>query len=244
MRTLYINNFFTNIYFNLAAEEFLLKNHSEPIFMLWQNTPSVVLGKHQCVDMEVNMDFAKEKSICVARRYSGGGTVYHDLGNLNLTFIENTKAPDFGKYTRQILQFLNSIGIRAQPDSRLGINIDEFKISGSAQCIYKTRVMYHCTLLYNTDLDVLRASLAGSGSCRGTSGKFAVPSVKSPVANVITYLDAPSSVQDFRKRVFEFFLHADIHGQVYDLGSDEIADIEQLQKEKYATSRWIFDRAF
>ena len=104
--------------------------------------------------------------------------------------------------------------------------------------------MYHCTLLYNTDLDVLRASLAGSGLCRGTSGRFAIPSVKSPVANVITYLDAPSSVQDFRKRVFEFFLHADIHGQVYDLGSDEIADIEQLQKEKYATSRWIFDRAF
>lgn len=190
------------------------------------------------------MDFAREKSIRVARRYSGGGTVYHDFGNLNLTFMENTKAPDFGKYTRQILQFLNSIGVRAQADARLGININQFKISGSAQCIYKTRVMYHCTLLYNTDLDVLRASLAGSGSCRGTSGKFAVPSVKSPVTNLSKYLDIPLSIQEFREQVFEFFLHSDIQREVYDLSLDEIADIKQLRNEKYATSRWIFDRAF
>lgn len=114
MNTLIIDNPFTDIYFNLAAEEFLLKNRPENILMLWQNTPSVVLGKHQRVETEINLTYVKDKQIRIARRYSGGGTVYHDLGNLNLTFIENTNVPDFEKYTRKTLEFLNSIGVQAQ----------------------------------------------------------------------------------------------------------------------------------
>ena len=116
MNTLIIDNPFTDIYFNLAAEEFLLKNRPENILMLWQNTPSVFLGKHQRVETEINLTYVKDKQIRIARRYSGGGTVYHDMGNLNLTFIENTNVPDFEKYTRKTLEFLNSIGVQAQKD--------------------------------------------------------------------------------------------------------------------------------
>lgn len=244
MDTLYINNPFTDIYFNLAAEEFLLKNHTENILMLWQNTPSVILGKNQNAASEIDLNFVKEKKISIARRYSGGGTVYHDLGNLNLTFIENTRTPDFEKYTRQTIEFLESIGIQAQKDSRLGINIDRMKISGSAQCIYKTRVMYHCTLLYNTDLTVLISSLAAKPTDSPTNIRYAVPSVKSPVTNISRHLQAPPDIDDFKRKTFGFFFNTTAQKQIYNLTPQEITRIEQLKNEKYASLQWIFNKVF
>ena len=86
---LYINNPYTDAWFNLAAEEYLLKNFSDDIFMLWQNEPSVIIGKHQNAWDEINRNYIQEKHIKVVRRYSGGGAVYHDSGNLNITFIQN-----------------------------------------------------------------------------------------------------------------------------------------------------------
>ena len=82
-----INNPYTDAWFNLAAEEYFLHSFQENVFMLWQNEPSVIIGKHQNVWAEVNMDFVRDHRIKVVRRYSGGGAVYHDAGNLNFTFI-------------------------------------------------------------------------------------------------------------------------------------------------------------
>ena len=231
MNTLIIDNPFTDIYFNLAAEEFLLKNRPENILMLWQNTPSVVLGKHQRVETEINLTYVKDKQIRIARRYSGGGTVYHDLGNLNLTFIENTNVPDFEKYTRKTLEFLNSIGVQAQKDTRLGINIGHLKISGSAQCIYKTRCMYHCTLLYDTNLTALTASLAVSRILPAPKTGYSVASVKSPVTNISKYLQYPPDTEDFKNQVLAFFLNTMPQKQIYNLNPDEINRVEQLKNE-------------
>ena len=96
---LYINNPYTDAWFNLAAEEYLLKNFSDDIFMLWQNEPSVIIGKHQNVWDEINRNYIQEKHIKVVRRYSGGGAVYHDSGNLNITFIQNSKELASGTFT-------------------------------------------------------------------------------------------------------------------------------------------------
>ena len=140
-----IDNRCTDIYFNLAAEEYLLKQKRGNFFMLWQSEPSVVIGKHQSVAAEADKRFLDEKGITLARRFSGGGAVYHDRGNINLSFIETVKQPDFGYYLQQVVDFLEKVGISAYADQRLGIYVDERKISGSAQCIHKDRVMYHCT---------------------------------------------------------------------------------------------------
>ena len=151
---------FTDIYFHLAAEEYLLKQGNENIFMLWQDTPSVVIGKHQRLRSEVDKKWADQEQVHIARRFSGGGAVYHDLGNVNLTFIETApRLPEFVTYLQRTLDFLNSIGLMVKGDERLGIYLNGLKISGSAQCLHKNRVLYHCTLLYDTDLAALHKAL-------------------------------------------------------------------------------------
>ena len=151
---------FTDIYFHLAAEEYLLKQGNEDIFMLWQDTPSVVIGKHQRLRSEVDQEWAEREQVHIARRFSGGGAVYHDLGNVNLTFIETTpRLPEFVTYLQRTLDFLSSMGLMATGGERLGIYLNGLKISGSAQCVHKDRVLYHCTLLYDTDLTILNKVL-------------------------------------------------------------------------------------
>ena len=137
----------TDAYFNLAAEEYLLRSFGQDVFMLWQNEPSVVIGKHQNVWAEINPAFIQERDIKVVRRFSGGGAVYHDLGNLNFTFIESSRNADFDKYTSLMVDLLAEVGVPAEADSRRGLTVQGLKISGSAQCIHRGKCMYHATLL-------------------------------------------------------------------------------------------------
>ena len=111
-----IHNTHTDAWFNLAAEEYLLKNFSEDIFMLWQNEPAVVIGKYQNIRAETDIEYARQKRIRLARRYSGGGAVYHDMGNLNLTFIENSNQIRSSVFTESIIRFLEHYGLHAHSD--------------------------------------------------------------------------------------------------------------------------------
>lgn len=236
----------SNVYFNLATEEYLLKSCSENIFMLWQSNNAVVVGKHQNVDAEVNMDYAVKTGIHIARRFSGGGTVYQDMGNINLTFIENTDKINFNKYMQQVLEFLLSIGIKAQADERLGITVNGLKISGSAQCVHKNRVMYHCTLLYSTNLDILNLSLNGnekSDILPGTKKVRAVKSVKSQVSNIHQNMQNSQNPDRFKELIMNFFLHKNPDNCLYDFSQNELINIENLKNEKYARSEWIYHRS-
>lgn len=104
-----IDNRCTDVYFNLAAEEYLLKKKKDNFFMMWQSVPSVVIGKHQSVRKEVDEKYIHENNILLARRFSGGGAVYHDEGNLNLSFMETVERPDFEYYLQQTVDFLESL---------------------------------------------------------------------------------------------------------------------------------------
>ena len=236
-----IDNRCTDIYFNLAAEEYLLKQGNEDIFMLWQDTPSVVIGKHQRLRSEVDQEWAEREQVHIARRFSGGGAVYHDLGNVNLTFIETTpRLPEFVTYLQRTLDFLNSMGLMATGGERLGIYLNGLKISGSAQCLYKDRVLYHCTLLYDTDLTALHQALNPEPMVddETLSSVYAVPSVRSEVTNIRRHLSA-GTVTDFKEKAFQYFSKSQ---SVSAFTREEIEAVNQLREEKYIQKEWIYSR--
>ena len=232
---------FTEIYLHLAAEEYLLKQGNEDIFMLWQDTPSVVIGKHQRLRSEVDQEWAEREQVHIARRFSGGGAVYHDLGNVNLTFIETTpRLPEFVTYLQRTLDFLNSKGLMATGGERLGIYLNGLKISGSAQCLYKDRVLYHCTLLYDTDLTALHQALNPEPMVddETLSSVYAVPSVRSEVTNIRRHLSA-GTVTDFKEKAFQYFSKSQ---SVSAFTREEIEAVNQLREEKYIQKEWIYSR--
>ncbi|MBD8390140.1 lipoate--protein ligase family protein [Dysgonomonas sp. BGC7] len=238
-----INNTYTNAYFNLASEEYLLKNSSDDIFMLWQNEPSVIVGKYQNVWAEINMDFVEKNKIKVVRRFSGGGTVFHDSGNLNLTFIENNKNADFDKFTNRIIALLAQLGIHAESDARRAININGLKISGSAQCVHKDRIMFHATLLFSSDLERLTTTLEGDPEQfdNKADGRIYVKSVKSPVTNILQHLNKPIDIEYFKKYIMYYFLNEKQGNMVYNFREEDVTTISELMNNKYSTKEWNFN---
>ncbi len=232
-----IDNRFTDIYFNLAAEEFLLKKSPESIFMLWQSDPAVVIGKYQYPSSEADFKFLNKKQILFARRSSGGGAVYQDLGNLNFTFIESNESGKPDRFSRRVTSFLSGLGVPVGLDERNNLLIDGLKISGSAQCIYKNRILHHGTLLYSSRLDDLYASL--QGNLPAGNGKY-VSSVKSRVTNVNEYMPQSLSVDGFRTRMMDYFLSSDPDNRSYSFSDTDLENICTLRNQKYITPEWKF----
>ncbi|MBO5754545.1 MAG: lipoate--protein ligase family protein, partial [Clostridia bacterium] len=132
----YLRLYSTDPYYNLAVEEYLLRHTDDDIFMLWQNEKTVVIGKNQNAYAEVNLDYAEKNGIRVARRLSGGGAVYHDMGNVNYTFItscERATALDYAYFTRPILAALASLGVKGTLSGRNDLECEGKKFSGNAQ---------------------------------------------------------------------------------------------------------------
>jgi len=235
-----INNTSKDLYFNLALEEYLLKNYSDDIFMLWQNEPSIVVGKHQNTLAEINHRFIDEHKIKVARRLSGGGTVYHDSGNLNFTYIMNGsegKLVNFVKYTNDILEVLISLGVPAERNQRNDLTIEGKKISGNAEHIFKNRVIHHGTLLFNSDLRKLDEAI------QVEPGKYedkSVQSVRSQVTNIFPFLTKNIEIEQFKSILINFVLTNYSNAELYELKQEEYLIVNRLKEEKYATWDWIY----
>ena len=191
----------TDPYYNLAVEEYLLRQSEDDCFMLWQNTPSVIIGKNQNAYTEVELDYARSAGINVVRRITGGGAVYHDGGNLNFSFITSTAkadALDFGYFTRPIISALAEMGLDCTLSGRNDLEIGGRKFSGNAQYSDGRRILHHGTLLFSTDLDVLEKAL------RTDKEKLefkAVKSHKGRVVNLSELLDKQWTVSDFADRI-------------------------------------------
>lgn len=238
-----IDNRHTDPYFNIASEEYLLKNYEEDIFMLYQNEPSVIVGKYQDVYSEVNIDFVERNKIKIVRRFSGGGTVFHDLGNLNLTFIETGTNLNFDKFTNQMIDILSELGINADSNERRAININGLKISGSAQCVHKNRVMYHATLLFSSDLASLETSVEGDpeqARMSSMSKKLYVKSVKSPVTNIAGHLLKDINIREFKQFIINHFIERSRNNRIYHFTAEDEAAINNLMIDKYATPEWNY----
>ena len=161
--------------------------------------------------------------------------------NVNLTFIETTpRLPEFVTYLQRTLDFLNSMGLMATGGERLGIYLNGLKISGSAQCLYKDRVLYHCTLLYDTDLTALHQALNPEPMVDDEmlSSVYAVPSVRSEVTNIRRHLSA-GTVTDFKEKAFQYFSKSQ---SVSAFTKEEIEAVNQLREEKYIQKEWIYSR--
>ncbi len=224
--------------FSLACEEYLLKNRTEDVFMLWQSHPAVVVGKHQNALAEINYSYLRENGIQLARRISGGGTVFHDEGNVNFTYIKNVSGPgeiSFRRFVQPIVDALLEWGLQAQISGRNDLLIDGFKISGNAEHVYKNRVLHHGTLLYNSHLDKLGEAI------RVTPGKYAgkaVASNRSTVANIASFMNHPPSIKMFIGHLLQFHLKNSGVQAVYELTGEEKQAISELATHKFHTKEW------
>ncbi len=142
-------------------EEYFLKNTTEDVFMLWRNESSIIVGKNQNTLSEINYEYVKENNIKVVRRQSGGGAVFHDLGNINFTFIScnDNSFSDFKRFTMPIIESLKNLNIHAEFSGRNDLLINNQKFSGNAQYNYKNKVMHHGTLLFSSQINDLSSAL-------------------------------------------------------------------------------------
>ena len=241
MLTIINNN--TDPRYNLALEEYVLKNVNivEDIILLWQNEPSVIIGRNQNTIEEINSSFIKEHGIHVVRRISGGGAVYHDFGNLNFTFITNNvkdNLHNFTKFTNPVIKALNSLGIKAEFSGRNDIVVDDKKISGNAQSFHKNRMFHHGTILFDANLDMIASVLQVSHDKIASKG---IKSNRSRVTNILPYMENKMTILDFKDYLLKYFLETEnIGDKLFTLSREDYAHIEKLMQEKYMTWEWNY----
>jgi len=228
----------TDPFFNLAIEEVLLKKSSEEYLILGINAPSVIIGKHQVAHREADTKFVSKNNIPVIRRISGGGTVYHDEGNLNFTFIRTSepgKQVDFRKHTRPVIDFLLSLGVEAKFEEKNDLKVGGLKISGNAEHVHRNRVLHHGTLLFSSSLEMLRNSLRKDTSCYSSR---AVKSNPSSVMNLDEKLIVFKDIDHFREAMINYFLNKFQDTQTFTLSRSEIEEADLLASSKYNTWEW------
>ena len=239
----YIKNLENDPYYNMAFDEYCLESLpiDEPVFFLWRNRPAVIVGFNQEVNTEVNLDYLKANDIDLVRRVTGGGAVYHDLGNLNYTIVgrsENLER-DYPEYAGILMKALQSLGVPATLSGRNDILVEGKKVSGFAKRVCKNRLMVHGTLMYKVDVDVLTHVLHPSATKLQSKG---VSSVRSRVANLCDYLPEITDVQIFSQRLEEI-LSCHYADAEYKLSEQDLANIRRLRDEKFATWEWNYGRS-
>lgn len=242
----YVENYSNDPRYNLAFEEYCFKNLSrdEDYVILWINGPAIIVGKNQNTVEEINGKYVEENNIKVVRRVTGGGAVYHDLGNLNFSIITNVngnRVIDFKKYNIPILKALEKLGVKCELSGRNDITIDGKKFSGIAQSIWKDRVLNHGTLLFDTKLDVLSKALNVKQDKIASKG---VKSVKSRVTNIKPYIKEDIDMEKFRSLLLKYIFEMEgFTPEKYELSEEEKASIDKLYREKYSTWEWNYGKS-
>ena len=236
----YLNLFTTDPAFNLAVEEYVFDYlpKDRMYVMLWQNDNAIIIGKNQNTLAEINEGYVKEQGIRVVRRLSGGGAVYHDMGNLNFTVIADAQGEnlDFGRFCALVVKALQRLGVKAEINGRNDMTIDGKKFSGNAQYLRQGRVMHHGTILFDSNASVLANALQVDEAKIQAKG---VKSVRSRVTNVRPCLPVDMTLPQFRQVLLDTILE-DAPGTEYILTEKDMAVIEKLKKDRYDTWQWNY----
>ncbi len=236
------NEGITNPAINLALEEYVLKHipSDDSYFLFYINSPSIIIGKNQNTLEEINKPYIDAKDIKVVRRLSGGGAVYHDLGNLNFSFItadDGNSFHNFKKFTQPIVDALNKMGVPAELSGRNDIIVGERKISGNAQFSQKGRMFSHGTLMLDSNIDEIVNALKVSDAKIASKG---IKSIRSRVANINEFLPSPLQMEEFKETILKAIFHE--HGQVheYHLNQTDWEIIHEISQEKYQQWTWNY----
>ncbi|WP_144554831.1 lipoate--protein ligase [Bacillus sp. X1(2014)] len=239
------NKGITDPQINLAIEEYALKNLdiNETYLLFYINEPSIIIGKNQNTIEEINTEYVEGNGIKVVRRLSGGGAVYHDLGNLNFSFItkdDGESFHNFRKFTEPVVTALKKLGVNAELSGRNDIEVGGRKISGNAQFSTKGRMFSHGTLMLNSEIDNVVSALKVKKDKIESKG---IKSVRSRVANISEFLDEKMEIGEFRSLLLKNIFEGQEEIPEYILTEEDWEKIHQLSKERYQNWDWNYGRS-
>ena len=240
------NNQITDATLNLALEEWAVRNldmENEDYLLFYINRNAIIIGKHQNTIEEINSEYVKEKDIQVVRRISGGGTVYHDDGNLNFSFLtkfSQDSIHNFKKFTEPVVKTLNELGVKAELNGRNDITVDGKKISGNAQFSNTKAMFSHGTVLFNSNLDDVVEALNVKIDKIESKG---IKSIRSRVANISEYLNENMSIFDFREKLLKSIFGTTENYPVLNLRESQWKEVYELANSKYRNWDWNYGRS-
>lgn len=218
--------------FFLAMEEYLADSSDDDLFFVWQSDPTVIIGRNQDLEAEVNVGYCRDRGIEIVRRRSGGGCVYSDRGNVMLSYIarRGNVADVFDRFLVKFASCLESMGVPAEKSGRNDIIVEGRKVSGNAFQQLPDRSIVHGTLLYSVDFDVLETSIKPPVEKLARHG---VPSVRQRVRNLKEYVETHGlaheslrSVESLMDYIVRYFCDGSIT-----LDEDDVRKIEIIEKE-------------
>lgn len=233
---------------NLAIEEYILKNmdiEKDDFLLFYINQPSIIIGKNQNTIEEINTDYVEENGIIVVRRLSGGGAVYHDLNNLNFSFLTKDDGNSFSnykKFTQPVVDALAKLGVNSELSGRNDILAEGKKVSGNAQYSTRGRMFSHGTLMFNLDIDAVVNSLKVKQDKIESKG---IKSVRSRVANIIDFLpeNEKITVEEFRMQILKSIFGGEENIQYYELTEEDWDNIHEISKNRYQLWEWNYGKS-
>lgn len=248
MRLKFIDNKgITDPYINLAIEEYVLQNFGEQdtYLLFYINEPSIIIGKNQNSIEEINRKYVDENNIKVVRRLSGGGAVYHDLGNLNFSFItkdDGDSFHNFARFTEPVVRALNKMNVPAELIGRNDLLIDGRKFSGNAQFSTRGRMFSHGTLMLDSEIEHVVEALNVSEEKITSKG---IKSIRSRVANISEFLDEPISMEEFKETILMYIFDVEKVEDVptYELSEEDWYNIYKLSEERYQQWDWNYGKS-
>lgn len=232
---------------NLAIEEYVLENfgESDSYLLFYVNAPSIIIGRNQNTIEEINTEYVDANDIKVVRRLSGGGAVYHDLGNLNFSFItkdDGDSFHNFAKFTEPVVKALQSIGVPAELKGRNDLVVGERKISGNAQFATKGRMFSHGTLMLDSEIENVVSALKVKKEKIESKG---IKSIRSRVANISEFLDEKMTMEQFKELILRSIFDVEDIKDVpeYVLTEEDWNNIYKISEERYQQWNWNYGKS-